>query len=129
MPDTPRRIDRPVISVSRLSKKYCRELRRALWYGLCDTAREFYWRGGENSGKLREAEFWALKEASFEVHRGESLAVIGANGAGKSTLLRVLYGLIKPDAGHVRIDGRVSALIELGTGFNPTLSGRENVYV
>jgi lipopolysaccharide transport system ATP-binding protein len=70
-----------------------------------------------------------LRDVSFEVRRGEALAIIGANGAGKSTLLKVLYGLIKPDAGRVHITGRVGALIELGTGFNPVLSGRENVYV
>ncbi len=130
MPETQRKIALPVVSVSSLSKKYCRELRRTMWYGLCDIAREFYWRMGQNeSGMLRQAEFWSLKNVSFELRRGESLAVIGANGAGKSTLLKVLYGLIKPDAGQVRIRGRISALIELGTGFNPVLSGRENVYV
>jgi lipopolysaccharide transport system ATP-binding protein len=128
--ETPGQTDGPVISVSDLSKKYCRELRQSLWYGLCDIAREFSRHRGElHAAELRAAEFWALREVSFTLHRGESLAVIGANGAGKSTLLRVLYGLIKPDAGQVRIQGRVSALIELGTGFNPVLSGRENVYV
>jgi lipopolysaccharide transport system ATP-binding protein len=121
---------RPVISVSDLSKKYCRELRQSLWYGLCDIAREFSPHRGElPAAELRAAEFWALREISFTLHRGESLAVMGANGAGKSTLLKVLYGLIKPDAGQVRIQGRVGALIELGTGFNPVLSGRENVCV
>src|SRR5882724_5212117 len=130
MPETQRKIALPVVSVSNLSKKYCRELRRTMWYGLGDIAREFFWRLGQNEpGVLRQAEFWSLKNVSFELRRGESLAVIGANGAGKSTLLKVLYGLIKPDAGQVRIRGRISALIELGTGFNPVLSGRENVYV
>jgi lipopolysaccharide transport system ATP-binding protein len=78
---------------------------------------------------LRKAEFWGLNDISFELRRGESLAIIGANGAGKSTLLKILNGLIKPDAGQVRIKGRVGALIELGIGLNPVLSGRENIYM
>ncbi|HEX8687013.1 MAG TPA: ABC transporter ATP-binding protein [Pyrinomonadaceae bacterium] len=124
------RADAPAVSVSRLSKKFCRELGRSLRYGLSDVAREVLGRaGGGDSARLRPAEFWALRDVSFEVGRGESLAVIGANGAGKSTLLKVLYGIIKPDAGRVRVGGRVGALIELGTGFNPVLTGRENVRV
>lgn len=123
-----RRQTAPVISASRLSKKFCRELRRSMLYGLGDAARELV--GGAGApARLRPAEFWALRDVSFEVGRGESLAVIGANGAGKSTLLKVLYGLIKPDAGEVRVGGRVGAMIELGTGFNPVLTGRENVHV
>jgi lipopolysaccharide transport system ATP-binding protein len=130
MIETKQNIGRPVISATHLSKKYCRELRRSLWYGLADIAREIFRRDADEFfAELRRAEFWALRDVSFEVGRGEALAVIGANGAGKSTLLKVLYGLIKPDAGRVRVTGRVGALIELGTGFNPVLSGRENVHV
>jgi lipopolysaccharide transport system ATP-binding protein len=129
MSQTDQQAGRPVISASSLSKKYCRELRLSMWYGLADIAREVFGRGAGDGARLRRAEFWALRDVSFEVEQGESLAVIGANGAGKSTLLKVLYGLIKPDAGSVRLAGRVGALIELGTGFNPVLSGRENVYV
>jgi lipopolysaccharide transport system ATP-binding protein len=130
MLETRQKIDRPVISASNLFKRYCRDLRRSLWYGLGDIAQEFFWRHKPDfSAELRQGEFWALKDISFELSPGESLAIIGANGAGKSTLLKVLYGLVKPDGGSVRIGGRVGALIELGTGFNPVLSGRENVYV
>lgn len=119
----------PVLSVSHLSKKYCRELRRSLWYGLQDIARELnFVNRNEDSPELRRQEFWALRDISFQLRAGESLAVIGANGAGKSTLLKVLYGLVKPDAGNVRVNGNVQAIIELGTGFNPVLSGQENVY-
>jgi lipopolysaccharide transport system ATP-binding protein len=95
-----------------------------------DIARELLFRGDTRApARLRPREFWALDDVSFTVRRGESLAVIGANGAGKSTLLKVLYGLVKPDGGQARIAGRVGALIELGTGFDATLSGRENVHV
>ncbi|MCA1612612.1 MAG: ATP-binding cassette domain-containing protein [Acidobacteria bacterium] len=119
-----------VLSVSNLSKKYCRDLGRSLWYGLGDVARELTLGGGSaRAGSLRRGEFWALRDVSFELCAGESLAVVGANGAGKSTLLKILYGLIKPDAGRVRVAGRVGAMIELGTGFNPVLTGRENVRV
>lgn len=117
----------PVLSVAGLSKKYCRDLRRSLRFAVEDIAREVFLT--KTKTPLRAGEFWALHNVSFELHPGESLAVIGANGAGKSTLLKILYGLIKPDAGHARIAGRVAAMIELGTGFNPVLSGRENVYV
>ncbi|MET0624930.1 MAG: ABC transporter ATP-binding protein [Pyrinomonadaceae bacterium] len=130
MTQTKRHDGSPVISASHLSKKFSRDLRRSLLYGLGDVARELLGRAaGGHSERLRPAEFWALRDVSFEVGRGESLAVIGANGAGKSTLLKVLYGLIKPDAGRIRVAGRVAAMIELGTGFNPVLTGRENVYV
>src|SRR5690606_5612637 len=69
------------------------------------------------------------KDVSFELRRGECLGLIGHNGAGKSTLLKMLNGLIKPDQGTITIKGRIGALIELGAGFNPILTGRENIYV
>ena len=75
----------------------------------------------------RSERFQALKHVSFSVEKGESLAVIGPNGAGKSTLLGLVAGLCKPDYGIVRVDGRVAALLELGSGFHPDLTGEENV--
>jgi ABC-2 type transport system ATP-binding protein len=74
-------------------------------------------------------EFWALQGVSFEVPAGSTLGLIGANGAGKSTMLKVLSRILVPDRGRVRVDGRVSALLELGSGFHPELSGRENVFL
>jgi lipopolysaccharide transport system ATP-binding protein len=81
------------------------------------------------SRALRAGEFLAVDNVSFELRRGECLGLIGRNGAGKTTLLKMLNGLIKPDSGRIEMRGRVGALIALGAGFNPILSGRENIYV
>jgi ABC-type polysaccharide/polyol phosphate transport system ATPase subunit len=118
----------PVLSVSHLSKTYCKDLRRSLRYGLADVLREVTGSFGRRAG-LRRGEFLALDDVSLGVGRGEALAVLGHNGAGKSTLLKILNGLLKPNCGEVRIAGSVGALIELGTGLNPLLSGRENILV
>lgn len=115
-----------LISVENLSKKFCKDLKTSLWYGVKDLASGLG--GNRNERALRPKEFWAVKDISFELRRGECLGLIGHNGAGKSTLLKILNGLINPDAGKVTIKGRVGALIELGAGFNPILSGRENIY-
>jgi lipopolysaccharide transport system ATP-binding protein len=82
------------------------------------------------AGLLNHPEpFWALKEVSFQVSEGESVGIIGQNGAGKSTLLRLLCGLGRPTSGRTTIEGRVAALLELGAGFHPHLTGRENLIV
>jgi lipopolysaccharide transport system ATP-binding protein len=119
-----------LVSVDRVSKKFCRNLRRSLWYGVSDIVSELNPFAGESAGAvLREDEFWAVRDVSFELRRGDCLGLIGRNGAGKTTLLKMLNGLIKPDGGQITVRGRVGALIALGAGFNPLLSGRENIYV
>ena len=119
-----------MIEVEGLGKRYCRDLRRSLRYGLLDIASEFMpWRAAPDEMVIRRGEFAALEDVSLRLDPGDSIAVLGTNGAGKSTLLKILYGLIKPDAGTVRINGSIAGLIELGTGFDPVLSGRENIAV
>jgi lipopolysaccharide transport system ATP-binding protein len=115
------------ISVEQVSKKFCRDLKQSLFYGVQDIATDLVG-GKRKSDTLRSGEFWALKDVSFQLRRGEALGLVGANGAGKSTLLRIISGLIKPDTGCVRVKGRVAPLIALGAGFNPILTGRENIY-
>lgn len=117
-----------LITVENVSKKYCRTLKRSLWYGVKDLASELTGRSNNNKD-LRKGEFWAVKDVSFTLNRGESLALIGRNGAGKTTLFKILNGLIKPDCGRVELKGRMEALIALSAGFNPILTGRENIYV
>jgi ABC-type polysaccharide/polyol phosphate transport system ATPase subunit len=81
------------------------------------------------SGKLKYEEFWALKDVSFEVCKGEVVGIIGRNGAGKSTLLKVISGILKPTEGQVTVDGNIVPMLELGSGFDTDLTGRENIYL
>lgn len=115
-----------LIKAENVSKKFCKDLNLGLWYGLQDLGSGFF--GNTKKRELRKKEFWAVDDISFEVKRGECLGLLGHNGAGKSTLLKVLTGLIAPDRGKITMKGRVNALIELTAGFNPILTGRENIY-
>ena len=117
-----------VIKVENVSKKYSKSLKRSMLYGIQDIGRNML---GLSSRPdvLRKQEFWALNDVSFEVKRGETLGLIGANGSGKTTLLKMLNGIFWPDQGRISIKGRVGALIAVGAGFHPLLTGRENIYV
>ena len=156
--------DEVLVRVEGVSKKFCKSLKKSLWYGVCDMVGELspFGRGDlagdgrsemgdggvqkaeggppsheatedskrrAETGGLRDGEFWAVNDVSFELRRGECLGLIGHNGAGKTTLLKMLNGLIKPDRGRIEMRGKVGALIALGAGFNPILTGRENIYI
>ena len=118
--------DEILVKVEHVSKKFCKDLKTSLWYGVKDLVSKKA--SDDTVNTLRPKEFWAVKDVSFELRRGTCLGLVGHNGAGKSTLLKILNGLINPDTGKVTIKGRVGALIELGAGFNPILTGRENIY-
>lgn len=82
-----------------------------------------------NQKELDEKEFWAIKDITFQVNRGEAVGIIGPNGAGKSTILKLLSGILRPNKGEIKVNGRLSALIEVSAGFHPDLTGRENIYL
>ncbi|MFK7739531.1 MAG: ABC transporter ATP-binding protein [Planctomycetota bacterium] len=116
----------PILSATNLGKCY-QTLTRPL-----DRLRQAFGRqaavvANSTSAAANANEFWALRSASFELHRGEALGLIGRNGAGKSTLLQILAGTLPPTTGRAEIDGRIGALLELGSGFDPEFTGRENV--
>ena len=117
-----------LVSVEGVSKKFCSDLRRSLRYAVSDTVRDLLGRS-RTPAVLRRDEFWALRDVSLQVRRGESLAVMGVNGAGKSTLLKVVLGSLRLTEGRTVVGGRLAALSEHGLGFDPVLTGRENAYL
>ena len=126
---TTQQLDNDVaLSVRNVSKKFCKNLRRSMTYGILDLGRNLVGIRPDSTG-LRRDEFWALRDINFELRRGEALGLIGANGSGKSTLLRMIAGIFPPDKGEIAVRGRVGALIALGAGFHPHMTGRENIYL
>lgn len=125
-------MSRPIISVEHLSKSYILKHQNAERYTalrdvIANKAKALL--GRSSASAVSTEEFWALDDVSFNVQQGDRVGIIGRNGAGKSTLLKILSRIVAPSKGRITIDGRVASLLEVGTGFHPELSGRENIFL
>jgi lipopolysaccharide transport system ATP-binding protein len=115
------------VSVKNVSKKFARSLKRSFIYGAKDIGALVH--RSAKSDTLRESEFWAVKDVSFELLRGKSIGIVGLNGSGKTTLLRMVSGILSPTVGDIAVNGRIAPMLALGAGFKPVLSGRENIFL
>ena len=117
-----------VLKVEKLNKKFCISLKRSMYYGVIDIIRSMF-KISYNTEQLRKGEFWALNNVNLELKKGDTLGIIGVNGSGKSTLLRLITGIFPPDKGKISFKGRIGALIAVGAGFHPHMTGKENIYL
>ena len=125
---------KPVISVEHISKRY--NIVNKSGKASYNTFRDSFSQGlrsvfssSRRANKSVKTDFWALQDINFEINQGDRVGIIGRNGAGKSTLLKILSRIVSPTTGRITIEGRVGSLLEVGTGFHPELTGRENIFL